>query len=78
MTAPAADREAHATLEACWDLGVRYFDTAPWYGRGLGELRLGRLLRDRPRSSRAAGGRSRSSARPDSLAGSASASTHPA
>jgi D-threo-aldose 1-dehydrogenase len=46
---PAADRDAHATLEACWDLGVRYFDTAPWYGRGLSELRVGRLLRDCPR-----------------------------
>jgi D-threo-aldose 1-dehydrogenase len=45
----AIDRDAHATLEACWQLGVRYFDTAPWYGRGLSELRVGRLLRDRPR-----------------------------
>ena len=45
----AMDRDAHATLETCWQLGVRYFDTAPWYGRGLSELRVGRLLRDRPR-----------------------------
>ena len=44
-----ADDDAHATLEACWRLGVRYFDTAPWYGRGLSELRVGRLLRTRPR-----------------------------
>ena len=44
-----ADEDAHATLEACWQLGVRYFDTAPWYGRGLSELRVGRLLRARPR-----------------------------
>jgi D-threo-aldose 1-dehydrogenase len=43
------DEAAQATLEACWALGLRYFDTAPWYGRGLSELRVGRLLRDRPR-----------------------------
>jgi D-threo-aldose 1-dehydrogenase len=49
MTGPATDDLAHATLEACWDVGVRYFDTAPWYGRGRSELRVGRLLRDRPR-----------------------------
>ena len=28
-------------LDAAWDAGVRYFDTAPWYGRGLSEHRLG-------------------------------------
>ena len=34
---------------AAWDAGVRYFDTAPWYGRGLSELRTGAGLRDHPR-----------------------------
>ena len=38
------DEEAHATLEAAWEVGVRYFDVAPWYGFGLAERRFGRLL----------------------------------
>jgi D-threo-aldose 1-dehydrogenase len=46
---PQPEAEAHATLHAAWDAGVRYFDTAPWYGRGLSELRVGALLRERPR-----------------------------
>jgi D-threo-aldose 1-dehydrogenase len=41
--------QAQATLQAAWDAGVRYFDTAPWYGRGLSELRVGQLLRALPR-----------------------------
>jgi D-threo-aldose 1-dehydrogenase len=41
--------QAHQTLEAAWDEGIRYFDTAPWYGRGASELRVGRLLRERTR-----------------------------
>lgn len=46
------DLEARANLEAQWSAGVRYFDTAPWYGRGQSELRLGRFLYDiKPRSS---------------------------
>jgi D-threo-aldose 1-dehydrogenase len=44
------ESEADATLEATWDTGVRYYDTAPWYGRGLSELRVGRLLRQKSRS----------------------------
>ncbi len=44
-----SEAEADATLEAAWASGVRYFDTAPWYGRGLSELRVGRLLRQQPR-----------------------------
>ncbi len=44
------EAEAAATLVAAWDAGVRYFDTAPWYGRGLSELRTGAGLRDHPRS----------------------------
>lgn len=47
-TVPEA--EARATLEAAWDCGVRYFDTAPWYGRGLSEHRLGGFLRTMPRA----------------------------
>jgi D-threo-aldose 1-dehydrogenase len=41
--------EAQGTLEAAWDAGIRYFDTAPWYGRGLSEHRIGGFLRTRPR-----------------------------
>jgi D-threo-aldose 1-dehydrogenase len=44
-----SEAEAYATIGAAWDAGVRYFDTAPWYGRGLSELRTGTGLRDRPR-----------------------------
>ena len=43
------EADAGATLAAAWDAGVRYFDTAPWYGRGLSELRTGAALRDHPR-----------------------------
>lgn len=43
------DDDAHAVLEAAWDGGVRYFDTAPLYGLGLSETRLNRLLRGKPR-----------------------------
>ncbi|MDC9825279.1 aldo/keto reductase [Devosia sp. ZB163] len=40
---------ANATLAAAWDGGVRYYDTAPFYGRGLSELRTGTFLIDKPR-----------------------------
>ena len=43
------DEEASATLAAAWDAGIRYFDTAPWYGRGQSEHRFGRALYRRPR-----------------------------
>jgi D-threo-aldose 1-dehydrogenase len=43
------DDAASATLEAAWDCGIRYFDTAPWYGRGQSEHRVGRALYRRPR-----------------------------
>jgi D-threo-aldose 1-dehydrogenase len=43
------ERDALAAIDAAWDAGVRYFDTAPWYGRGLSELRTGAGLRHRPR-----------------------------
>lgn len=41
--------DASAAIETAWDAGIRYFDTAPHYGLGLSELRLGAALRDRPR-----------------------------
>ena len=44
-----SDETASATVAAAWDAGVRYFDTAPHYGLGLSERRLGAALRDLPR-----------------------------
>ncbi|MFC8435459.1 aldo/keto reductase [Streptomyces sp. NPDC057253] len=44
---PAED--AASAVEAAWHAGVRYFDTAPHYGLGLSEARLGAALRHRPR-----------------------------
>ena len=41
---------AAATLHAAWDAGIRYYDTAPYYGRGLSEIRCGRFLDAKPRS----------------------------
>lgn len=36
--------EAQRTLEAAWNAGIRYYDTAPLYGLGLSETRLNRFL----------------------------------
>ncbi|MDG4881023.1 aldo/keto reductase [Mesorhizobium sp. WSM4884] len=48
----ACPREAAmATLETAWNAGLRYFDTAPFYGFGLSERRTGDFLRDKSRSS---------------------------
>lgn len=46
---PVDDETAHAVVERAWHLGIRYFDTAPYYGSGNAELRLGAALRERPR-----------------------------
>ncbi|GAB3632913.1 aldo/keto reductase [Microbacterium shaanxiense] len=44
-----SDDEAWAVLDAAWDSGVRYYDTAPHYGLGLSERRLGAFLQTKPR-----------------------------
>jgi len=44
------DEQARATVDAAWRRGIRYFDTAPHYGLGLSERRLGAVLAGRPRS----------------------------
>ena len=44
------DDEAHATVEAAWNAGIRYYDTAPLYGAGLAELRLGEVISAKPRN----------------------------
>ena len=43
------DEVARAAIDAAWDHGIRYFDTAPHYGLGLSERRLGQALAGRPR-----------------------------
>jgi len=48
---PVPPASAAGVLDAAWAAGVRYYDTAPLYGRGIGELRVGAALRDRDRSS---------------------------
>ncbi|MET9504220.1 aldo/keto reductase [Streptomyces sp. NPDC006622] len=46
---PVTDEAAVAAVDAAWDAGIRVFDTAPHYGLGLSERRLGAALRGRPR-----------------------------
>jgi D-threo-aldose 1-dehydrogenase len=50
LFAGVSDDDAYATVDAAWDAGIRYFDTAPLYGHGASERRLGRALRARSRS----------------------------
>jgi D-threo-aldose 1-dehydrogenase len=44
-----SDHDAEEALAAAWEGGIRYFDTAPHYGLGLSERRLGKGLAGRPR-----------------------------
>jgi D-threo-aldose 1-dehydrogenase len=44
-----SDETASATFELAWERGIRFFDTAPLYGLGLSEQRLGRFLAGKPR-----------------------------
>jgi D-threo-aldose 1-dehydrogenase len=50
LYAPVSDDTAAATLQAAWDAGIRAFDTAPHYGVGLSERRIGDFLAGRPRA----------------------------
>ncbi len=43
------EEDARAAVDEAWELGLRYFDTAPYYGFTLSEHRLGAALRKRPR-----------------------------
>jgi D-threo-aldose 1-dehydrogenase len=47
---PSPADAARAAVDAAWDAGIRYFDTAPHYGLGMSERRLGEALRGRPRA----------------------------
>jgi D-threo-aldose 1-dehydrogenase len=49
LYAKVGEPDSQATFEAAWQAGVRFYDTAPWYGRGLSEHRTGAFLRTRPR-----------------------------
>ncbi len=45
-----SESEAHETLETAWQAGIRYFDTAPLYGHGISETRMGSVLAGRNRA----------------------------
>jgi D-threo-aldose 1-dehydrogenase len=49
LYAPVSEETAAATLQVAWDAGIRAFDTAPHYGVGLSEQRIGEFLAGRPR-----------------------------
>jgi D-threo-aldose 1-dehydrogenase len=51
LFAPLSDADADAAIARAWSSGVRFFDTAPLYGFGLAERRLGRFLRQKRRDS---------------------------
>ncbi len=48
---PIPERQATETVAAAHAAGISYFDTAPWYGRGLSEQRIGSALHGLDRSS---------------------------
>ena len=50
LYAPVSDEAAAATLQAAWDAGIRAFDTAPHYGVGVSEQRIGDYLAGRTRA----------------------------
>src|SRR5450432_2629125 len=49
LFAAVTEDDARAAVDAAWDGGIRTFDTAPHYGLGLSERRLGAALAGRPR-----------------------------
>src|SRR5437764_6301646 len=49
LSAEIGEENALATIEHACALGIGYFDTAPWYGCGKSEHRIGHVLRQRPR-----------------------------
>lgn len=46
----ATEDESRETLRTAWDLGIRYYDVAPFYGFTLAEHRTGTALREHPRN----------------------------
>lgn len=49
LAGPVPALEVRDAIDRAWASGARYFDTSPWYGLGLSELRLGERLREHPR-----------------------------
>ena len=49
LFAALSEETAQGVLQAAWDVGVRYFDTSPFYGNGKSEHRVGHFLRQQPR-----------------------------
>lgn len=49
LFAAVDDKTAARTIDRAWERGIRFFDTAPLYGHGLSERRVGRALAGRPR-----------------------------
>ena len=43
------EKQAFETLNTAWDKGIRYYDTAPFYGSGMAEERLGNFLKNKKR-----------------------------
>lgn len=48
---PVSEADALSAIDEALARGIRYFDTAPFYGHGLSEARIGRALAGRPRAS---------------------------
>jgi D-threo-aldose 1-dehydrogenase len=46
---PIAESQALQALQYAFDNGIRFFDSAPSYGKGLAETRTGKFLRQLPR-----------------------------
>lgn len=44
-----SEAQSDATMAAAWEAGIRFYDTAPFYGHGKSEHRIGRFLRNQPR-----------------------------
>lgn len=49
MAREVSDEDVVAVMDYAWAAGIRYFDTAPHYGRGLSEQRMGAYLKTKPR-----------------------------
>ena len=46
---PVDEAQGVRVIERAWETGIRFFDTAPLYGYGLAEMRVGKVLRHKPR-----------------------------
>lgn len=49
LSEPVSESQAQETLRTAWDAGIRYYDTAPFYGNGKSEHRIGHFLRQQER-----------------------------